>query len=167
MVKLWQTWSSWPHYRRRMFSLVRSEKTHSRQSQAHLHIQLLQLLNDGQMIEWFCFKLKLLKCSLMIVICSSMMVTIHSFPHHWRAFHHHWEAAQTDILFDLRFRPRTSERAYIHIMKGSGCSSSVGKTGSQQSVSLGNGCVYTGKKKKYIYIYIKMIHLSIVTNCDF
>jgi len=44
----------------------------------------------------------------------------------------------------IRFRPRTSEQAYIHIMKGSGCSSSVGKTGSQQSVSLGNGCVYTG-----------------------
>jgi len=44
----------------------------------------------------------------------------------------------------IRFRPRTSERAYIHIVKGSGCSSSVGRTGSQQSVSLGNGCVYTG-----------------------
>ncbi|XP_023325705.1 zinc metalloproteinase nas-4 [Eurytemora carolleeae] len=44
----------------------------------------------------------------------------------------------------IRFRPRTSETAYIHIMKGSGCSSSVGRTGSVQSVSLGNGCVYTG-----------------------
>jgi len=44
----------------------------------------------------------------------------------------------------IRFKPRTSERAYIHIMKGSGCSSSVGRTGSAQSVSLGNGCVYTG-----------------------
>jgi len=44
----------------------------------------------------------------------------------------------------IRFKPRTSETAYIHIMKGSGCSSSVGRTGSSQSVSLGNGCVYTG-----------------------
>ena len=45
----------------------------------------------------------------------------------------------------IRFRPRTSEKAFIHIMKGNGCSSSVGRTGSQQTVSLGNGCVYTGK----------------------
>lgn len=44
----------------------------------------------------------------------------------------------------IRFRPRTSEIAYIHIIKGKGCSSSVGRTGSQQTVSLGNGCVYTG-----------------------
>jgi len=44
----------------------------------------------------------------------------------------------------IRFKPRTTEKAYIHIMKGSGCSSSVGRTGSSQSVSLGNGCVYTG-----------------------
>jgi len=44
----------------------------------------------------------------------------------------------------IRFRPRTSEKAYIHIMKGSGCSSSVGRTGSRQTVSLGNGCVYAG-----------------------
>jgi len=44
----------------------------------------------------------------------------------------------------IRFKPRTTEVAYIHIMKGSGCSSSVGRTGSSQSVSLGNGCVYTG-----------------------
>jgi len=44
----------------------------------------------------------------------------------------------------IRFRPKTSERAYIHIMKGSGCSSSVGRTGSRQTVSLGNGCVYAG-----------------------
>ena len=44
----------------------------------------------------------------------------------------------------IRFRPRTNEKAFIHIMKGNGCSSSVGRTGSQQTVSLGNGCVYTG-----------------------
>jgi len=44
----------------------------------------------------------------------------------------------------IRFRPRTSEKAYIHIIRGSGCSSSVGRTGSRQTVSLGNGCVYAG-----------------------
>jgi len=44
----------------------------------------------------------------------------------------------------IRFIPRTSETAHIHIMKGSGCSSSIGRTGSRQTVSLGTGCVYTG-----------------------
>ena len=44
----------------------------------------------------------------------------------------------------LRFVPRTNERGYIDIMQGSGCSSSVGRTGRRQQVSLGNGCVYTG-----------------------
>ncbi|XP_023325046.1 zinc metalloproteinase nas-13-like [Eurytemora carolleeae] len=44
----------------------------------------------------------------------------------------------------IRFQPRISETAYIHIVKGTGCSSSIGRTGSAQAVSLGNGCVYTG-----------------------
>lgn len=44
----------------------------------------------------------------------------------------------------IRFVPRTNERDYIHIVKGRGCSSSVGRTGNSQSVSLGNGCVYKG-----------------------
>jgi len=44
----------------------------------------------------------------------------------------------------IRFTPRTSEGAYIHIMKGNGCSSSIGRTGRKQSVSLGAGCVYAG-----------------------
>ena len=34
----------------------------------------------------------------------------------------------------IRFIPRTSERGYINIMKGSGCSSSVGRTGRMQQV---------------------------------
>jgi Notch-like protein len=32
----------------------------------------------------------------------------------------------------------------VHIERGSGCHSSVGRTGYMQIVSLGNGCVYTG-----------------------
>ena len=40
--------------------------------------------------------------------------------------------------------PRTSQRDYIHIVKGSGCSSSVGRVGRGQKVSLGRGCVYKG-----------------------
>ena len=44
----------------------------------------------------------------------------------------------------LRFRPRTNQRDYIHIHKGSGCSSSVGRVSGMQRVSLGRGCVYKG-----------------------
>lgn len=43
-----------------------------------------------------------------------------------------------------RFVPRTNQRDYIHIVKGSGCSSSVGRVGRGQQVSLGRGCVYKG-----------------------
>ena len=44
-----------------------------------------------------------------------------------------------------RFVPRTREVAHVHIMKGSGCSSSIGRTGGRQTVSLGSGCVYAGE----------------------
>ena len=40
--------------------------------------------------------------------------------------------------------PRTGQRDFIHIMKGTGCHSKVGKCGRKQEVSLGRGCVYTG-----------------------
>ncbi|XP_068228214.1 zinc metalloproteinase nas-13-like isoform X2 [Palaemon carinicauda] len=44
----------------------------------------------------------------------------------------------------IRFVPRTVERDYIHIIKGDGCSSSVGRIGGAQKVSLGPGCLYVG-----------------------
>ncbi|XP_040568966.1 zinc metalloproteinase nas-6 [Lepeophtheirus salmonis] len=44
----------------------------------------------------------------------------------------------------VRFLPRTNQHAYVHIMKGDGCSSSVGRTGGIQTISLGNGCIYKG-----------------------
>ncbi|XP_063600701.1 zinc metalloproteinase nas-4-like [Penaeus indicus] len=44
----------------------------------------------------------------------------------------------------LRFVPRMMERDYIHIIKGDGCSSSVGRVGGAQAVSLGPGCLYVG-----------------------
>ncbi|KAK8405834.1 hypothetical protein O3P69_001955 [Scylla paramamosain] len=44
----------------------------------------------------------------------------------------------------LSFVPRTSQRDYIHILRGQGCSSAVGKVGGGQSLSLGSGCVHVG-----------------------
>jgi len=44
----------------------------------------------------------------------------------------------------IKFVPRSSEKGYVYIAAGQGCSSSVGRTGSRQQVSLGRGCVYTG-----------------------
>lgn len=44
----------------------------------------------------------------------------------------------------LSFLPKTTQRDYIHILKGKGCSSLVGKAGGEQSLSLGLGCVHVG-----------------------
>ncbi|XP_027214325.2 zinc metalloproteinase nas-4 isoform X2 [Penaeus vannamei] len=44
----------------------------------------------------------------------------------------------------IRFVPRTIEKDYIHILKGDGCSSSVGRVKGAQPVSLGPGCLYVG-----------------------
>ncbi|KAK7077464.1 Meprin A subunit beta, partial [Halocaridina rubra] len=44
----------------------------------------------------------------------------------------------------IRLVPRSFERDYIHILKGDGCSSSVGRIGGAQTVSLGPGCMYVG-----------------------
>ncbi|WP_108866997.1 M12 family metallopeptidase [Aquimarina aquimarini] len=47
----------------------------------------------------------------------------------------HWEANTS-----LRFVRRTNQSAYIYFQVGSGCSSSVGRTGGRQTINLANGC---------------------------
>lgn len=47
----------------------------------------------------------------------------------------HWEANT-----DLTFVKRTDQTAYIYFRTGSGCSSSVGRTGGRQNINLANGC---------------------------
>lgn len=44
----------------------------------------------------------------------------------------------------LTFVPRSSHRNYVHILKGQGCSSAVGRAGGMQTLSLGVGCVHVG-----------------------
>ncbi|PNF39872.1 hypothetical protein B7P43_G01959 [Cryptotermes secundus] len=44
----------------------------------------------------------------------------------------------------VRFVPRTTQWDYVHLLKGSGCSSIVGHSGGGQQVSLGPGCLYKG-----------------------
>ncbi|KAL7633441.1 UNVERIFIED_CONTAM: hypothetical protein RMT77_016312 [Armadillidium vulgare] len=44
----------------------------------------------------------------------------------------------------IKFKARQGENDYIYITKGNGCSSSVGRVGGKQTVSLGAGCVYFG-----------------------
>uniref|UniRef100_T1J7X4 Metalloendopeptidase n=1 Tax=Strigamia maritima TaxID=126957 RepID=T1J7X4_STRMM len=44
----------------------------------------------------------------------------------------------------IKFVAKTNERDYIFIRPGTGCSSSVGRQGGRQDVSLGNGCVIPG-----------------------
>jgi len=40
----------------------------------------------------------------------------------------------------LRFVPRSGQRAYVHFRDGGGCSSPVGMTGGQNSITLASGC---------------------------
>ncbi|CAL4096171.1 unnamed protein product, partial [Meganyctiphanes norvegica] len=44
----------------------------------------------------------------------------------------------------IRIVPRTTEEDYIHIYKGSGCSSYVGRAGGRQGLSLARDCLYKG-----------------------
>ncbi len=47
----------------------------------------------------------------------------------------HWEA-NTNVAFVVR----TNQSAYVNFVKGSGCSSFVGRTGRQQNITLADGC---------------------------
>lgn len=44
----------------------------------------------------------------------------------------------------VSFKPRSTETDYVMIAGGNGCSSSVGRVGGPQHVTLGDGCIYTG-----------------------
>lgn len=44
----------------------------------------------------------------------------------------------------VRFIPRTTERDYVTIFRGSACYSAIGRMGRAQPVSLGYGCLYKG-----------------------
>ncbi|XP_049800867.1 zinc metalloproteinase nas-4-like [Schistocerca nitens] len=44
----------------------------------------------------------------------------------------------------VRFVPRTGHTSYVHLRKGTGCSSLVGPAGGKQTVSLGPGCLSKG-----------------------
>jgi len=44
----------------------------------------------------------------------------------------------------IKFKPRRSERDYIHIYSGSGFNSKRGRVGRMQSLSLEPGCLYAG-----------------------
>ena len=42
----------------------------------------------------------------------------------------------------IRFKARTTETSYVHILKGAGCYSSVGRLNRRQVLSIGNGCAH-------------------------
>ena len=44
----------------------------------------------------------------------------------------------------ITFPERTDENDYVRLVRGSGCSSSVGRKGGQQTISLGKGCENLG-----------------------
>ena len=54
----------------------------------------------------------------------------------------------------LKWKPRTYEKDYVHILKDQGCYSRVGRTGGAQVLSLGRGCVYKGT------VLHEMLHAS-------
>ena len=68
--------------------------------------------------------------------------------------------------------PRVSERSYISLFRGSGCSSSVGRQGGKQKLKLGPNCVSSagvvihelmhavGKKINFYILYLAFLFLN-------
>ena len=51
----------------------------------------------------------------------------------------------------VRWRPRSNDKDYVHILKDYGCYSRVGKTGGAQVLSLGEHVQY---KLSYVYLFL-------------
>ncbi|XP_053207686.1 astacin-like metalloendopeptidase [Panonychus citri] len=67
----------------------------------------------------------------------------------------------------IRFEPYTgSEPNYIHLVRGSGCSSRVGMTGGMQQVTLGQGCVTVGIVEHELMHALGFVHEQSRTDRD-
>lgn len=67
----------------------------------------------------------------------------------------------------VRFEPYDgSEPNYIHLVRGSGCSSRVGMTGGQQQVTLGQGCVTVGIVEHELMHALGFVHEQSRTDRD-
>jgi len=58
----------------------------------------------------------------------------------------------------VRFVERTTERHYVNVYQGTGCSSKIGMQGYAQSLSLGNGCYRTGTIQHEFMHALGMLH---------
>lgn len=67
----------------------------------------------------------------------------------------------------IKFEPYTgNEPNYIHLVRGSGCSSRVGMAGGVQQVSLGRGCVSVGIVEHELMHALGFVHEQSRTDRD-